>query len=160
MKLKHLILPVLAAVALGLSVSAAEKKDGHGHDHGHDHGKKIKAPNGGRVITAVEPHAEFLLTSDRKVQITFIDDDGKAVPAAQQVVTVTTGERSSPTKLSFKKSGDVLVSDGVVPAGDGFATVVQIKTAPDAKTVIEKFNLDLSNCSGCNLKEYACTCGH
>ncbi len=155
MKLKHIILPVLAAFAL--SATAFAHGDGHGHDKKE---AKIKAPNGGRVITAVEPHAEFLLKDDRTIQITFIDDDGKVVPAADQVVTVTTGERSSPTKLTFKKSGDVLVSDGVVPAGDGFATVVQIKSSPDAKAVIAKFNLDLTNCSGCNLKEYACTCGH
>ena len=73
---------------------------------------------------------------------------------------MTTGERSSPTKLTFKKSGNTLISDGAVPAGDGFATVVQIKATPDAKAVTEKFNLDLSTCSGCKLKEYACTCGH
>lgn len=153
MKIKHLLLGVVSSLAFSAVV--------FGHADGH--GKKeesIKAPNGGRVITAVEPHAEFLLKDDRTVQITFIDDHGKAVAAADQVVTVITGERASPVKLSFKKSGSVLISEGTVPAGDGFATVVQIKTKPDAKTVTEKFNLDLSICSGCQLKEYACTCGH
>lgn len=155
MKLKNLVLPVLASIAL--SVAAFAHGDGHMHDK---ESPKIKAPNGGRVITSVEPHAEFLLTAERKVQITFIDDDGKTVAPAEQVVTVITGERSSPTKLAFKKSGDALISEGAVPDGDGFATVVQIKPTPDAKAVVEKFNLDLSTCSGCSLKEYACTCGH
>lgn len=153
MKIKQLVLSVFTALSLGVSAFA------HGTGHGHDE-HKVKAPNGGRVIMAVEPHAEFLLKDDRTIQITFIDDDGKAVAPADQVVTVITGERSSPTKLSFKKSGNVLLSEGTVPAGDGFATVVQIKPARDAKTVTAKFNLDLTNCSGCNLKEYACTCGH
>ena len=153
MKIKQLFLSGIAGILLSAAVFA------HGGGHGEKE-PKIKAPNGGRVITAVEPHAEFLVKDDRTIQITFIDDDGKTVAAGDQVVTVITGERASPTKLSFKKSGDVLVSEGTVPAGDGFATVVQIKPAPDAKTVTVKFNLDLSTCSGCGLKEYACTCGH
>jgi len=37
---------------------------------------------------------------------------------------------------------------------------VQIKLTPEAKTVVEKFNLNLSECPGCKLKEYACTCEH
>ncbi len=159
MKLKHLLLAAFAAtLALSLPASAAEKKADK--DHAHETIGKIKAPNGGRLITAVEPHAEFLLTADRKVQIAFLDDAGKIVPPADQVVTVITGERSSPTKLSFTKSGNVLISDGTIPAGEGFATVVQIKTSPEAKTVTTKFNLLLSTCSGCKLQEYACTCGH
>lgn len=157
MNIKSLILPLIAALALSLPVSAADKKkDGHDHDHAHE--KKITAPNGGRIITAVEPHAEFLVTADRKVQITFVDDDGKPVAPAEQVVTVTAGERSSPTKLTFTKSGNTLVSSGALPSGNDFPTVVQIKATPDAKTVTEKFNLNLSKCPTCSFAEYACTC--
>ena len=82
-------------------------KDG-GHDE-QDHEKVIAGPNGGRVLTVVEPHAEFLVTDDRKVQIAFVDDDIKLVPAAAQVVTVIAGDRSNPTNLSFEKKGDVLI---------------------------------------------------
>ena len=159
MNIKSLLLPLIAALALSLPVSAADKKkDGHNHDHSKE--KKITAPNGGRVITAVEPHAEFLVTSDRKVQITFLGEDGKAIAPAGQVVTVTAGERSSPTKLTFAKSGNMLVSDAALPAGNDFPTVVQIKATPDAKAVTEKFNLNLSKCPDCSFAEYACTCAH
>lgn len=157
MNIKSLILPFIAALALSLPVSAADKKKGD-HDHDHAKEKKIIAPNGGRIITAVEPHAEFLVTKDRKVQITFLGEDGKAIAPASQVVTVTAGERSSPTKLTFAKSGNMLVSDGVLPAGNDFPTVVQIKATPDAKAVTEKFNLNLSKCPTCSFAEYACTC--
>ena len=65
-----------------------EHKDkGHKHedaDHEHEHGKE-SGPNGGRLITSVEPHAEFLVTKDRKVQITFVGHDDKVVPASAQV---------------------------------------------------------------------------
>src|SRR5690349_10903713 len=116
MKMKSLVLPVLAVFALCLTASAADK---------HDHEKEIKTPNGGRLIGSVEPHAEFLVLPDRKVQITFINDDGKPVAPEAQIVTVTAGDRSAPTKLSFTKSGNSLVSDAALPAENDFPAVVQ-----------------------------------
>lgn len=128
---------------------------------GHDHNKKVEAgPNGGRLIKDVDPHAEFLVTSDRKVKITFVGPDGKVVAPAEQIVTVTTGDRSAPVKLIFTRSGDGLISDGVVPEGNGLPVIVQIKANPDSKAEITKFNLNLSNCPGCQKAEYACTCSH
>ena len=128
---------------------------------GPNHGEKAEAgPNGGRVITSVQSHAEFFVTPERKVKITFLDESGKVVPPADQIVTVTTGDRSAPVKLAFTKSGDSLISDGVVPEGNGLPTIVQIKAQPDAKAEIAKFNLNLSICPGCKLAEYACTCAH
>lgn len=128
---------------------------------GHDHGEKtVAGPNGGRLLTSVDPHAEFLVTSDRKVKITFVGEDGKVIPAADQIVSVTTGERSAPVKLTFAKEGDVLVSDVPIPEGNMLPTVIQIKATPDAKPEVVKFNLNMANCSGCQKAEYACTCSH
>jgi hypothetical protein len=151
MKLKSLILPLLAVAAVTLGVVTA-------HAHGDE--KKVAGPNGGRILTTVEPRAEFFITADRKVQITFLDAAGKAVAPAEQIVTVTAGERSAPTKLTFAKAGNALVSTAAFPAGDDLPTVVQIKANAGAKTVTEKFNVDLSTCSKCKLAEYACICGH
>jgi hypothetical protein len=122
--------------------------------------EKIKAPNGGRIIDAVEPHAEFLITKDNKIEVRFLDDSGKVVAPAAQTVTVTMGDRSAPTKLAFTKDGDKLVSDKVIPEGKELPVVVQIKTTADAKSVTEKFNLNMSNCKPCGNAEYACTCDH
>lgn len=127
---------------------------------GHAHEKKESGPNGGRLITTVSPHAEFLVTPERKVKITFVDDGGKVVPPSDQIVTVTTGERSAPVKLTFTKEGDSLISDGVVPEGTMFPTVVQIKASADSETSTARFNLNMANCSGCQKPEYACTCAH
>lgn len=141
----------------------------HGHsadyvegedDHGHSHDKAVAGPNGGRVLFAVEPHVEFFVTEDRKVKLTFIDDDLKPVALAEQTATVITGDRSAPTKLAFAKEGDSLISDGVLPEGKQFPAVVQLKVTPDAAPVIEKFQLDLSDCPSCDYQEYACTCAH
>lgn len=142
---------LLAALILALPAFAGDN---------HDHAKKEAGPNGGKILTAVEPHAEFFVTSDRKVQITFLDDNGKAIAPAAQTVTVTAGERSAPTKLTFAKSGNVLISDKSLPEGTAFPAVVQIKLTPEAKAVVEKFNLNLAKCPECKLAEYACTCAH
>lgn len=158
MKLKPIALSILTALAVCLPVSTAEA--GPGHDHGHSHAKKESGPNGGRLLTKVEPHAEFFVTAERKVQITFLDDHGKAVAPTNQVVTAIAGDRAAPTKLTFVKAGNVLISETALPAGNDFPTVVQIKLTPEATTVVERFNLNMSNCSGCSKPEYACTCAH
>jgi hypothetical protein len=56
--------------------------------------------------------------------------------------------------------GGLIVSSGALPAGNDFPTVVQIKATPNAKTVTEKFNLNLTKCPTCSNAEYACTCEH
>ena len=122
--------------------------------------EKIKAPNGGRIINAVEPRAEFLVTADKKVEIRFLAADGKVIAPAAQVVTVAMGDRAAPTKLAFTKDGDKLVSDKVIPEGKGLPVVLQIKTTPEAKTVTEKFTLNMADCPTCSNAEYACTCDH
>jgi hypothetical protein len=121
---------------------------------------EIKAPNKGRIIDSVEPHAEFFVTADKKVEIRFLDDAGKVVAPAAQEVTVMMGDRSAPTKLTFTKDGDKLVSDKPVVEGQSLPVVLTIKTTPDAKSVTEKFNLDMGNCPPCSHAEYACICDH
>ncbi len=132
----------------------------HGHDHDHDHAHMEAGPNGGRVLHAVEPHLEFLVTEDRKVQIASLTEEGQAQPIADQTVTVIGGDRSNPTVMKMAKQGDVLVSDTAFPEGNDFPVVVQIKTTPDAKAETEKFNLNLVDCPTCDYKEYACICEH
>jgi len=151
MKTTH-ILAFAATLLASMTLQAA--------DDGHSHAKKEAGPNGGRLITAIEPHAEFYLMPDRKVQITFVGNEGKAIAPAEQVVNVTTGKRSAPVKMTFTKVGEVLLSEQSVPEGNNFPVVVQIKATPDAKTVVERFTLNLSNCPDCKLAEYACICSH
>ena len=122
--------------------------------------EKIKAPNGGRIIDTVTPNAEFVVTPEKKLEVRFLDAAGKVIAPAAQVVTVTMGDRAAPTKLTFAKDGDRLVSDKVIPEGKALPVVLQIKTTPEAKTVAAKFNLNMSICPECKLAEYACACDH
>jgi hypothetical protein len=151
----HLLTTVLG-LALAFTASAAEKEKAK---HDHDHATKA-GPTGGRLITEVEPHAEFFVNKDKKVEIRFVDDDNKVVAPGEQVISVTLGDRSAPTKLAFTKDGNKLISDKTIPEGNDLPTVVQIKATPDAKSVTEKFNLNLEQCPTCKFKEYACTCAH
>jgi hypothetical protein len=150
---KHLI-SALLSLALVFTVNAADQ-DKHDHDH------EAKAgPTGGKLITEVEPHVEFFVNADKKVEIRFIDDDMKVVAPGEQVISVTLGDRSAPTKLAFTKDGNKLISDKAIPEGNDHPTVVQIRTKEGDKAVTEKFNLNLSQCPTCANKEYACICDH
>lgn len=150
MKLKSILATAVLVLGLAFNASAEDK---------HDHAKKA-GPTGGRLITAVEPHVEFLINKDKKVEIRFVDDDNKVVAPGEQVITATLGDRANPTKLTFTKEGDKLISDKAIPEGNDYPTVVQIKANAKAKAVNEKFNLNLSKCPTCKFQEYNCTCEH
>jgi hypothetical protein len=145
-------IPTLAALLLSILPLLAH--EGQGHD------KVAAGPNGGRILTTVEPHAEFFVTRERKIQITFLGEDGKPIPPAGQVIAVTTGERSAPVKITFTKTTTGFLSEQVIPEGNNLPVVVQIKPAPEEKASVAKFTLNLSVCPGCQLAEYACTCAH
>lgn len=144
----------ILALAVSLTVPAlAAEKD-------HKHEKKAEGPNGGRVITAVEPHLEFLVTKDRKVEITALTEALKPAKLSGQVIAVTAGERSKPTKLEFKEDGGKLVSSNALPEGNDYPVSVSIKASANGKAVYEKFNVNLEKCPTCKLQEYACVCAH
>jgi len=152
--MKQPTLAALIVLALTSALVAEEKEK-------HDHGTRIQAgPTGGRLITKVEPHAEFFVNKVNRIEIRFIDDDNKILAPAGQTITVIMGDRSKPTKLAFSNDGDKLVSDQVIPSGNLLPTVVQIKTSADAKTIMDRFNLNLDQCQKCKNREYACTCDH
>lgn len=152
--MKTKLLTAFLTLALAFIASAADK-DKHDHEH------EAKAgPTGGKLITEVEPHVEFFVNADKKVEIRFFDDDMKVVAPGEQVISVTLGDRSAPTKLTFTKDGNKLISDKAIPEGADLPTVVQIREKEGAKAVTEKFNLNLAQCPTCKNKEYACTCAH
>ncbi|MEP5506476.1 MAG: hypothetical protein ABJZ54_10495 [Luteolibacter sp.] len=146
----------------------ATEKSHEGHDHA-DHSeethadvKTIEGPNKGRIITSTEPHVEFFVTADRKILLTFLDDENRPVAVEAPVVSAIGGERANPTRMTFEASGEggALLSDVALPEGNDIPIILQIKTAPDADNVTEKFNINLANCPTCAHPEYACTCDH
>jgi len=118
---------------------------------------KIQAgPNGGRVLKKTETHLEYFVTADRKVQITALDKDHKAIPMGDQLVTVSAGDETNLIELTFEKQGDLLISNVALPEGDDFPVTVQVKVSADAETVTEKFTMDFSPCEDCDYLAYVC----
>ena len=149
-----LILAAFAAILPFVSPSFAAD------EHDHEHHEKIAGPNGGRVITSVEPHLEFFRQDDGKVKITAVDEEGKVIPLGGTEVSVTGGDRSKPAKLTFAKEGDSMISDKAFPEGKNLPVVLRVKSSEDAQPVYERFTLNLSECPECDHLEYACTCDH
>ena len=130
-----------------LTLNAADKKQPGG-------------PKGGRLLEKTEPHAEFVVETNRTVTINFYDEKMKPVAATAQSVTVQADAKDGKVKLEFEKNGDSLVSKSKLPEGDGYNVVVQFKQTADAKPQNLRFKLDMSLCGGCKRAEYGCTCGH
>lgn len=124
------------------------------------HAAEIVAPNKGRIITSVQPNAELLVSAEKKIEIRFLEPSGKVVTPTTQIATITMGERSNPTTLTFAINGDKLVSDITIPDAAKQPLVLKIQINPEATPVTEKFTLDLSICPTCSHAEYACTCDH
>ncbi len=143
--MKTNILTLVAIIATAFSAVAHEKKAG---------------PNGGRLIENIDPQAEVFVTPERKVQITFLSKEGKVLSPEGRAASVTTGERSAPVDLAFAPVGEVLVSTAALPEGENFPAIVRITPAAGQKPVVVRFQLNLAQCSACDHKEYACTCGH
>jgi hypothetical protein len=149
--------PPIIATALFLFLGQSAMSE---ETHDHTHNKKEAGSNGGRIVTATEPHFEFFVTPERKMQITFLGDDGKAIALSTQSVSAMAGERSAPIKVIFTKAGDSLVSDVALPKGMLVPLILTVKLSDTAKPVLEKFNVNMANCSECDLLEYACICAH
>ena len=165
MKIHSLALALLVAGAL-----TACKQDEHaGHDHkpGEKHGdakpkaaQLLAGPKGGKLLDNTAPRAEFLIGADRRVTVTFYDAQLNPVPASGQVVAVTAEPKSGKVTLTMEAKDGAFVSKEPLPAGAGHPLVVQVQATANATPQNFRLTLDLSDCGGCKLKEYACICGH
>jgi hypothetical protein len=157
MKIKSTI-TAFALLVTPMAYADEEKHDHKEHAEHEEHGHDIKAPNGGRVLHDVEPHAEFFITKDRKVQITFLNDHGKAV-ASDNTLKAIGGKRSKATKFTFEKTKNGFLSNEKLPEGKLVPIVLMFKNAKGQKSNV-KFNVNMADCPTCDFLEYACTCDH
>ena len=164
MKTTILLTTLLAVVTL-----TACKKDEHaGHDHGPGKGhdakanaaKPIAGPKGGKLLDNAAPRAEFLIGADNRVTVSFYDAQLKPVPASGQVVAVTAEPKSGKVTLTMEAKDGAFASKEPLPDGEGYNLTVQVKATAEATPQNFRLVLDLHDCGGCKLKEYACTCDH
>lgn len=161
MNQKRRIITLLLTGLMWIGQASVAEQSHHDHDHGHgDAHVEIKAPNGGRIVKAVEPHFEFYLNSERSVEIRFLDTNGNVIAPAEQHVSLIGGDRTNAVRVGFERVDDYLRSTESLPELPGMPIVLQIRNDPDAEPVREKFYLKTYTCSECQLAEYACSCGH
>jgi len=145
------VIYLLMVVAGGSSLWAAD-------DHG-EH--KVAGPNGGKIYTLVETKFEFFITTARKVQITFLDKANSLMPATDQSVSIVCGDRMKPTTLNFViQSNGTLLSEQTLPEGNQIPAIIKFSPKAGVNAKPERLLINLSDCGGCHLKEYACICDH
>lgn len=120
--------------------------------------KFIPGPKGGKILTKTAPHAEFFVTKDHKVVVTFYDAELKPVAAKEQSVVVIAEAKDGKKKIEFETADGALVSKQPLPAGDKYQVVVQLKEKAAAKPVNYRVAFNESPCGECKRPEYACTC--
>ena len=165
MKIHSLALALL--VTLTLTACKQDEHAGHDHKPGEPHAdaktkaaKPLAGPTGGKLLDNTAPRAEFFIGADRRVTVTFYDAQLKPVPASGQVIAVTAEPKSGKVTLTMEAKDGAFVSTGALPEGEGYNLIVQVKAAADATPQNFRLVLDLGECGGCKLKEYACICDH
>lgn len=149
--MKHILAVVLATTIVAATAFAAEK--GHAH-------KVVPGPKGGKILEMEPLHAEFFVQPDKKASVTFYDSAMKPVaPVAQQVKVIAEAKTGKVT-LEFEKAGDAFVSKTVLPEGDGYRVVIQIKNDFSAKPQNFRVDYHAEICAECKRAEYACACEH
>ena len=143
MKLKSLLIAV-AALCSAVSLTAAEKIVG--------------GPKGGRLLEVDGQKAEFFVTKDKKIEITFYDAALKPIAPAEQVVAITAEPKSGSAKVDLEKTATGYVSKAALPEGAPYRVVVQIRAKADGKPQNFRVDLNTATCGGCQRAEYACTC--
>lgn len=123
--------------------------------------KPAPGPKGGRLLDSTPLKAEFFVTADRRVEITFYDDHGNPILPGDQVVAVIAEPGSGRLALAMEKTTEGFASQSPLPAGEPYRVVVQIRSTPDAKPQNFRVDLVLAPCGECQRAEYACICeGH
>lgn len=167
--MKTKLLLTLTAIAVAAFVGACKKSDDHaGHDHGpggHSHDKKgahahphVKAPNGGKLFEVDGGQMEFVVEKDRTATVRFFDKALKPVATGTRTVTAIGEPPTGKVTLEFAVKGDALATATPLPEGKPYPVALSLKTTADAKPVNFRLSLDLSDCTDCKLKEYACSC--
>lgn len=120
--------------------------------------KIVGGPKGGRLLEAEGIRAEFFLEKDRRVNVTFYDQDLKKVPATTQSATAIAEAPSGKKTIEFSKQNDELVSTEPLPEGEGYTVVMRIKPNDASATKNFRIPIETHTCGECGRAEYACTC--
>lgn len=111
-------------------------------------------PNGGRILPG-SPTAEFWITPERKIQITFLDSDYQPIPLSRQTARATAQLPGERLTLAFEPHENILLTTSPLPETDGYTIVVQLRSTPESRPSNHRIFFEDHLCSGCKLIEYA-----
>lgn len=143
----HRLLPLLCIVSFAATALRADQI--------------VAGPRGGRLLDSAPHKAEFFVTPERKVEVTFYDAALKPVAPGARVVTLVAETPGGRVPVVLTRNTNHFASAAALPAGDPYRVVLQVRASADAKPQNFRVDLNLAQCAECNHKEYACTCaGH
>jgi hypothetical protein len=122
--------------------------------------KIIPGPKGGKLLENPSPRAEFFIDKERKVVITFYDDNLKAIAVGEQIAAMIIQPPQVRQTIEFEKKDGALASKAPLPEGDDYAVVLQLKVKPGEPSQNFRIVIDTHPCSECKRPAYACVCGH
>lgn len=141
------ILPLASLLLLSTTVALAAAKMAAG-------------PKGGRLLDTAPHQAEFFVTKERRVEVTFYDAARKPVAPGTQVLTVIAEPKSGRMPLDLEKTATGFRSTQPLPAGEPYRVVVQVREDPTSRPKNYRIEFNLETCAECQHAEYACTCEH
>lgn len=123
--------------------------------------KPAAGPKGGRLLDTTPHAAEFFVTKERKVEVTFYDAARQPVAPGDRVVGVIAEPPAGRTPIGLEKTATGFVSTSPLPpAAEAYRVIVQIRADPGARPQNFRIDLKLETCGECQVAEYACVCAH
>lgn len=123
------------------------------------HAEKPKAgPSGGKLVGTAPDQAEFLISSDGLVTITFLDAEQRPVPPGARTASVFAQLDSGKKQIELDRHGEHLVSREPLPQPEGYMLILQTRSSPEDKPANTRIKYQMHTCGGCDRREYACTC--
>lgn len=127
----------------GSNESASQGSHTHGGEVDH-HSHAIPGPNGGKLITTVDPHLEFWIQpDDGHARITFVNDDIEPIEAPSIPLSLAMGDRDNPTMIVFEQKGSVLVSKEPLSLEGNPPIILELCSTDGEKAQYERFHLNM-----------------
>ena len=118
--------------------------------------KSVADVQPGRRLEAPGLSAQFVIQSDRKASVSFVDEAGKPVARGERTVIVKVDGKD----VVLEPQPNGFITKEPLQAKEPAAIVVQVRAAADAKPTNFRLTLNTALCGECKRQEYGCTCAH
>ena len=110
----------------------------------------------GRRLEAPGLRAQFVIQSDRKASVSFVDEAGKPVARGERAVTLKVDGKD----VAMEPQLNGFITKDPLQPKEPAPIVVQIRASAVAKPTNFRLTLNTALCGECKRQEYGCTCAH